>query len=145
MTRGGGALSLRTPFYPTARSRSRGETGRAEKLTLHQGGEATEAPRVADAEGIQVRKAIDIDPTRLEEYVGRYQLAPGAVLAVEMRDGQLYAQLTGQPAFPVFPYDDDRFFYKVVDAQLHFERDDDGKVVAVVLYQAGEQRAPRLD
>jgi hypothetical protein len=38
----------------------------------------------------------------------------------------------------------DRFFYKVVDAELEFERDAGGKVTAVVLHQAGiEQRGQR--
>jgi CubicO group peptidase (beta-lactamase class C family) len=123
----------------------RGESGQAERLTLHQGGQVSEAPRVSDAAGVQARTTVEVDPARLEAYVGRYQLAPGAVLSVEARAGQLYAQLTGQPAFPVFPYDDDRFFYKVVDAELHFERTADGQVAAVVLHQAGERRAPKLD
>jgi serine-type D-Ala-D-Ala carboxypeptidase/endopeptidase len=38
----------------------------------------------------------------------------------------------------------DKFFYKVVDAQLDFERDASGKVVAVILHQHGQNpRAPR--
>ena len=55
----------------------------------------------------------------------------------------LEAQLTGQPFFPVFPAAEDRFFYKVVDAELVFEREK-GTVTAVVLHQGGTvQRAPR--
>jgi hypothetical protein len=105
----------------------------------------TEAPRVSDDEGVQVRRVIMIDPEKLEDYIGRYRLAPGVVIDGEARDGQLFAQLTGQTAFPVFAYEPDRFFYKVVDAQLHFERNDAGNVDAVVLHQMGEQRAPKLD
>src|SRR5262249_42200384 len=38
------------------------------------------------------------------------------------------------------------FFYKVVDAQLHFELDPAGKAVAVVLHQNGRDvRAPRTE
>jgi hypothetical protein len=55
----------------------------------------------------------------------------------------LFAQLTGQPAYPLFAYEPDKFFYKVVDAQLHFEREGND-VAAVVLHQGGEQRAPRI-
>jgi CubicO group peptidase (beta-lactamase class C family) len=35
----------------------------------------------------------------------------------------LETQITGQPAFPVFASAKDKFFLRVVDAQLDFERD----------------------
>ena len=38
-----------------------------------------------------------------------------------------------------------KFFYKIVDMQLDFERDAGGKVVAVVLHEnGGHIRAPRV-
>ncbi len=52
--------------------------------------------------------------------------------------------MTGQPWFPLHARARNRFFYKVVDAELEFQRDADGKINAVVLHQAGiEQRAQR--
>ena len=120
-------------------------TGPAGSLTLRQAGTTTEAPRVADEEGIARYEEIAIDPAVLGAYVGRYLLAPGVDITVEARDGRLYAAVTGQAAYPVFPFERDRFFYKVVDAQLHFERDRSGNVVAVVLHQGGQQRAPRVE
>lgn len=133
--------------YPAAGIRvvfDRNASDASESLTFYQGNQVTKAPRVPDDQGVQIRKAIDVDPESLQEFAGRYQLAPGAVITVEARDRQLFAQLTGQAAFPVFAYEPDRFFFKVVDAQLHFERDADGRVVAVVLHQMGQQRAPRI-
>ena len=54
--------------------------------------------------------------------------------------------LTGQPFFPVFPKGDDKFFYKVVDAELHFERDSKGDVNAVVLHQGAiVERAEKVN
>jgi hypothetical protein len=121
------------------------DDGSAKLLTLFQSRRETRAPRVS-AEPPQVeRKAIDIDATQLPDYEGRYELAPGVVITVESREAQLFAQVSGQMAYPVFAYDTDRFFYKVVDAQLQFERDPDGNVVAVILHQAGQTRAPRID
>ena len=56
------------------------------------------------------------------------------------------AAFVGQPFFPVFAKGDDKFFYKVVDAELHFERDDEGKVNALVLHQGGiVQRAEKVN
>ena len=48
-------------------------------------------------------------------------------------------------AFPIFASAKDKFFYRVVDAQLDFARDADDKVVAVILHQNGrDRRASRI-
>ena len=85
-----------------------------------------------------------MDTAVLRDYAGQYQLAPGAVFTIEVRDGQLHAQLSGQQSFPVFPFEADKFFYKVVDAKLYFNRDADNKVSSVTLDQGGLRVAPRI-
>ena len=81
--------------------------------------------------------------TTLGEYVGKYRFSFG-VLDVALKNDHLDAQLTGQAAFPIFANAKDKFFYKVVDAQLHFKRDAGGKVIEVVLHQNGrDMRASR--
>ena len=60
--------------------------------------------------------------------------------------GRFMAQLTGQPSAEIFAETEKDFFYKVVDAQLTFETDAQGKAVALVLHQNGvNQRAPRIE
>lgn len=133
--------------YPAADLRiifDRSSPGPASALTLYQGGSTTVAPRVGDAQGPRQRTAMPVDPETLEDYVGRYRLTDEIVVAVMVRGEQLFAQVTGQMAYPVFAYEPDAFFYRVVDAQLHFERNEEGTVNAVVLHQGGEQRAPRI-
>jgi hypothetical protein len=62
-----------------------------------------------------------------------------------LKGDHLETQITGQPAFQVYASAKDRFFLKIVDAQLDFERDAGGKVVALVLHQNGrDNRAPRM-
>ena len=86
-----------------------------------------------------------IDAAGSGDYVGKYQFDFGAVLDVVRKSDHLEAQLTGQAAFPIFASAKDKFFYKVVDAQLDFERDAGEKVVAVILHQNGrDMRAPRM-
>ena len=121
-----------------------GDDGVARQLTLYQRGQVMPALRVADKLGVKPRVEIDVRASDLDDYVGEYELAPAAILRIVVRDGQLFAQLTGQAAYPVFAYEPDKFFYKMVDAQLQFERDGEN-VVAVVLHQNGEQRAPRIE
>lgn len=58
---------------------------------------------------------------------------------------QLMTQLSGQQKFPVFAESETEFFLKVVDAQLEFEKDDQGAVTAVTLHQNGrDQTAKRI-
>ena len=89
---------------------------------------------------------VKVDPKRYDDYVGRYQLAPTMVMAVTRDGDRLFAQLTGQPKFEIFPEGVGRFFFKVVDAQLTFETGAQGKALAVVLHQNGlNQRAQRIE
>ena len=92
-----------------------------------------------------VRQQVPVAAPILERYVGQYQLAPGAVITVTRQDARLFAQLTGQPAAEIFPESPTDFFWKVVDAQAHFEVAPDGKVVSLTLHQNGRAPvAPRL-
>ena len=75
----------------------------------------------------------------LESYVGNYELQPGFVLTISRDGNQLKAQATGQPEFPVFPKSENVFYYKVVEAQLTFNQNDNGKIESVTLHQAGQK------
>jgi len=58
----------------------------------------------------------------------------------------LYAQLTGQPKFEIFPEGGDQYFWKIVDAQVEFEKKAEGPATAAILHQNGrDQRAPRVE
>jgi len=115
-------------------------------LELIQNGEVQRADRIAEAEAEPARESLVLDEAALDDYIGEYTLAPQVDFTVRRGgDAGLEVQLTGQPFFPVYPSGDDVFFYKVVDAELHFQRDGDGRVDAVVLHQGGiEQRAERV-
>ncbi len=83
------------------------------------------------------REAIALDAAKLEDYVGTYELAPDFALRVFREGERLLVQATGQDAVPVFAESRDRFFLKLVDAQLTFRRDAKGRVDSVVLHQGG--------
>jgi D-alanyl-D-alanine-carboxypeptidase/D-alanyl-D-alanine-endopeptidase len=93
----------------------------------------------------EIRIPVEVDPAVFDQYVGRYELAPGAIFDVTVDDGRLFVQLTGQPRFQVYPESETEFFLTVVDAQLTFVRDESGQVTAVILHQGGiDQTAKRL-
>ena len=49
-----------------------------------------------------------------------------------------------EAAYPIFPIGNDRFFFKIVDAELQFARDGDGRVTAVGLHQGGRAWPPAV-
>jgi CubicO group peptidase (beta-lactamase class C family) len=83
------------------------------------------------------RHEVAVDAATLEKYVGVYQLAPFFAITVTLEDGQLMAQASRQDKFPIFAESPTEFFYKVVDAQLTFEVDADGKATNLILHQNG--------
>lgn len=88
---------------------------------------------------------VAVDPAILDRYVGVYQLTESAVFKITRDGAQLYAQLSGQPAFPIYPESSTRFFYKVVAAEIEFTVDAAGSVPSLVLHQRGDHPARRLD
>lgn len=80
---------------------------------------------------------VKLDPARLEALVGRYALAPTFILTVTREGEGLFIQATGQPRLPVFAESDSTFFYKAVEAQVWFGRDETGTVTRLVLHQNG--------
>ena len=112
-------------------------------LVLRQNGDHA-APKLSASELPPELREIQVDAATLSDYVGKYRFNFG-VLDVALKSDHLEAQLTGQPAFPIYPNASDKFFLKFVEARLDFERDAGRKVVAVVLHQNGQDaRAPRM-
>lgn len=77
-----------------------------------------------------------VTPEMMKAFVGRYDYKT-AVMDVTLEDGQLYAHLTAQPRHAIYPAGPSKFFWKVVDAQVEFVKDDSGKVVAAKHTQNG--------
>jgi len=80
------------------------------------------------------KKEINLSEEQLKKYIGEYQFGEGFVLSITLEDGQLMAQATGQSKNPIFPESENKFFLKVVDAQLEFISEG-GTVDRVILYQ----------
>ncbi|HEX3128257.1 MAG TPA: serine hydrolase, partial [Thermoanaerobaculia bacterium] len=68
------------------------------------------------------RQAAQVDPALYDNYVGVYELAPGFLLTVTREGDHLMTQATRQSKIEIFPESETRFFLKVVDAQIEFQR-----------------------
>lgn len=82
-------------------------------------------------------REIELPESALRRYEGYYELQPGVVFSIKVRDGNLSAQLTGQPALVVYPESETVFFYKEVPARLEFKLNEEGEAASLVLYQNG--------
>jgi CubicO group peptidase (beta-lactamase class C family) len=88
----------------------------------------------------KMREPKVVDPQALDRLVGDYRLTPQSIIRVSSENGRLFAQITGQANFEVFPESDREFFYKVVDAVLAFDLNDGPKAASVTLRQNGLNR-----
>jgi len=78
-----------------------------------------------------------IDPKAFTAYVGRFDYKT-AIMTVTVENDALFAQLTGQPKNRIFPKAKDEFFWKGVDAEVTFLRDEKGQVNAARHSQSGQ-------
>ena len=91
------------------------------------------------------RREAALDPLAFARLVGRYQAGPNTVFEVTTRDDRLYVRGSGQSDRRAFPMSEWQFFHKAVNAQLTFERGDDGHAARLVLHQNGsDQIAERI-
>jgi hypothetical protein len=96
--------------------------------------------------GTESRATVELDSATLERYVGYYQLDPQAVFEITLEGNQLFARLTGQTRAKIYPSGNDKFFYKIVNAQIAFQSGSGGTVTGLVLHQHGDDMpAPRID
>jgi len=88
-------------------------------------------------------RRVEVDPQILAGYAGRYELAQGIEFDVAVVGGALTVQLTGQGRYPLDPESETSFAYRVVEARITFEKDDDGNVIGLTLHQGGTTQPAR--
>jgi serine-type D-Ala-D-Ala carboxypeptidase/endopeptidase len=79
--------------------------------------------------------------------VGKYDYGQGrAILTVTREGNRLFAQMVDQPKFEIFPQSPTEYFWKVINAQVTFVKDDKGKVIKAIHRQAGRTiEAPKIE
>jgi D-alanyl-D-alanine-carboxypeptidase/D-alanyl-D-alanine-endopeptidase len=111
--------------------------GRATELILHQNGRDQHAKRIGDAPAPKEHKEVTVDPKLFDGYVASYQLEPSFILTVTRQGDHLFVQATGQPNVEIFAEGDRDYFYKVVDAQITFVTNAEGRATGLILHQNG--------
>src|SRR6202023_3968145 len=91
-------------------------------------------------------KEVTVDSKLFDGYVGKYQLAPSFIMTVTREGDHLFMQGAGQPTVQIFPESDRDYFLKVVDAQITFVTDSNGRATELILHQGGmDQHAKRME
>jgi predicted alpha/beta superfamily hydrolase len=82
------------------------------------------------------RKEIRLSPQVLARYAGVYEIRPGLDMTITHEGSQLFSTVTGQLKVPLFAETETKFFFKAVEAQCEFIKDDKGVVTHAVLLPA---------
>ena len=99
---------------------------------------------LADPEPPKERNEIRIDPELLENYTGRYQLAPDRIMEITRDGARLFAQgfaaqgIAG-PKFELFAETEQSFFVKGTGSQIAFETGPDGRATSLIMHRAGRE------
>lgn len=115
---------------------SRDDSGKVISVKTDGRGEAVKWTRTDKK--TEVKKEKFLPEELLDKYVGEYQIQPGFIIAFTREGNRLFTQATGQGKFEIFAETETKFFLKVVDAQVEFVADPDGKVNKMILYQGGQ-------
>jgi len=116
----------------------RNEQGQVVAIRHAQNGQVFRAAKLGEP-------AVSLTPGQLDAIVGQYQYGPNAILTVTRDGTQLFAQLTGQPRFPIFAKGADEFEWHVVLAAVKFVTEEGGKVTKAIHTQNGTTfEAPKI-
>lgn len=87
------------------------------------------------------KKIAAISPEELKQYVGQYEMAPGAYATISLENGKPYGQVRGRDKTELFAESPTRFFM-IEGPTVEFEKDSSGSVTALVF--DGNFRARRM-
>lgn len=110
------------------------------KKSLELNPRNTGAVKVLKDLGVNVDepKEIKLSAEILKQYAGKYQFEPNFIMTVSVTGEQIFVQATGQPQAEIFPLSEDKFYPKVVDAQIKFVKEN-GVVTQLILFQNGRE------
>jgi CubicO group peptidase (beta-lactamase class C family) len=80
----------------------------------------------------------------LQQYEGEYQLAPDFILTIIKEGDRLFIHPTGQSKSEVFSSSQNRFFSKIVDVQITFNKNETNNITSLTLHQNGNHDAQKI-
>jgi D-aminopeptidase len=93
---------------------------------------------VKPAAPVKVKTEIKVSEKILRKYIGTYEVGSQFKIDITVENGQLFAQVTGQSRFRLFPEKENYFFIKAFNADIEFVSSAKGVVEKLVLHQNGQ-------
>jgi len=91
-------------------------------------------PKPAAVERVPVK----VDPKIFDAYVGSYRFPEGLMVTITKENDRLWGQPAGSSKAELFPESETKFFARITDAQVSFQRDEKGAVTQMTLHQNGK-------
>ena len=88
---------------------------------------------------METETEVEVPEKTLEKYVGKYDLNPTFSLTITKDGKQLKAQATNQPQFDIYPQSQNKFYLKVVAAQIQFNSNEANEIESLTLFQGGQE------
>jgi CubicO group peptidase (beta-lactamase class C family) len=80
-----------------------------------------------------------INSENINDYIGIYSSITAKEFRVDTNGENLTFQYGQQPPLPIFPSSEVEFFSKAVNTTIRFERDDEAKIISMLISQEGNQ------
>jgi hypothetical protein len=109
----------------------RENSGKVLKAIYRRGDLTIDAARMEDV------VAARVDPASYDALVGKYAYPAGQTNTVTREGNHLFAQMSDQPKMEILPISETEFFWKDVNAQVTFVKDQRGKVTKAIHHQGG--------
>ncbi|HEY3139176.1 MAG TPA: serine hydrolase [Blastocatellia bacterium] len=84
------------------------------------------------------RPEAKVDPAVYDAYVGRFQFEDGRAITITKENNRLWGQPAGMQKAELFPESETKFFAKIADVQVSFQRNEKGAVTQMTLHQNGQ-------
>jgi serine-type D-Ala-D-Ala carboxypeptidase/endopeptidase len=92
------------------------------------------------------RTEILVDSKLLDTYTGRYRFPSSQFASVTREDGHLFLQGDGDVKVAFYPESEHDFFARIMDAQITFKTDPEGRVTELIFHRDGSsQRVQRVE
>lgn len=93
-----------------------------------------------EVESLLPPKTAPVDIALAKKLTGTYAVSPDFKLCFFVENNKFMAQATGQQAFELSGTDKkDRYSIPEVEAEIQFQRDDNGKATSLTLFQSGQE------
>ncbi|TDR22588.1 serine hydrolase domain-containing protein [Marinicella litoralis] len=122
---------------------NRNEAGEIQSVTMKSTGQ--DQTWIKTDKPIPSVNAIEMDPTILAKYVGKYELAPEFHINLFITDGVMYAQATGQQKNELVATAMNQFTLKNTDIKLTINMDNANQVEGLTLHQNGHHEAKKVE